>query len=109
MPETYLFFFRPLLAADKHWAALECYVAEPSQIEAGELATRFVDAGTAALAKSVPLVLLTDPRWLLESEFITNSSPTKPYSCSRRWSWTMRRPSRSARNCASSGVMGLPA
>ena len=46
MPEAYSF-FRPLLAADKHWAALECYVADPSQIEASELATRFVDAGTA--------------------------------------------------------------
>jgi hypothetical protein len=28
MPEPYSF-FRPLLAADKHWAALEWYVAVP--------------------------------------------------------------------------------
>ncbi|EXI77274.1 MAG: HDOD domain protein [Candidatus Accumulibacter appositus] len=74
MPEPYSF-LRPLLAADKHWAALEWYVADPSQIEAGELATRFVEAGTAALAKSVPLVLATDPGWLLESEFIDKFEP----------------------------------
>jgi hypothetical protein len=47
----------------------------PSQIEAGELATRFVEAGTAALAKSVPVVLSTDPGWLLESEFIDKFEP----------------------------------
>ncbi len=74
MPEPYSF-FRPLLAADKRWAALEWYVAEPSQIEAGELATRFVDAGAAALAKSIPLVLSIDPGWLLESEFIDKFEP----------------------------------
>ncbi|WP_374681737.1 EAL and HDOD domain-containing protein [Accumulibacter sp.] len=74
MPQLYSF-FRPLLAADKRWAALECCFADPSPLAASELAARFVDAGAAAPAKCPPLIVSIEPEWLPESEFIDKFEP----------------------------------
>ena len=69
MPETHSF-FHPLLAADKRWAALEWNVSAAHAVDPGELAACFADADAAPLARTLPLVLSTDPNWLLDSEFI---------------------------------------
>lgn len=69
MPDSYSF-FRPLLAADKHWAALDWCYASPDPTDASDLARCFVDAGAAPLARLMPLVMRIDPRWLSDSEFI---------------------------------------
>ena len=69
MPDPYSF-FRPLLAADKRWAALDWRSAGAQAAEAADLTRCFADAGVAALAKLLPVVLSIDPKWLVESEFI---------------------------------------
>lgn len=62
--------FRPLLAADKSWAALDWSIAGSQPTDASDLVRCFVDAGAAPLASSLPLVLSIDPVWLTENEFI---------------------------------------
>lgn len=69
MPEAYSY-FRPLLAADQGWHALAGSVADREAVDAGELAASLVDGGGAALAKGLPLILASDPKWLLDSEFV---------------------------------------
>ena len=68
-------FLRPLLAADKRWAALERRVAVEESNEASTFARCFVDSGVGRLARTIPLVLSIAPRCLLESEFIDKFEP----------------------------------
>lgn len=67
-------FFRPLLAGDQRWAALESVVVDPSPGAAGEVARALAAAGSAALSKRMPIVLWTAPEWLADSEFIARTA-----------------------------------
>ena len=69
MPDPHSF-FRPLLAADKSWAALDWRTAGRQSAEADDLVRCFVDAGAAPLASVMPLVVPIEPNWLTEGEFI---------------------------------------
>lgn len=66
-------FFRPLLAGDQGWAALEAVVVEGSPSAGSEIAQALAAAGSAALSKLMPMVLWTAPEWLADSTFIARA------------------------------------
>ena len=66
-------FFRPLLAGDQRWAALESVVVDAAPEAASEVARAFVAAGSADLGKALPMVMWTAPEWLASQEFIATS------------------------------------
>lgn len=72
MPDSY-FFLRPLLAADKHWAALECCIAGPTAISGSQFTQMLNEADYASLTAALPLVFSFDPDWLADGQFIQNS------------------------------------
>ena len=69
MPKPY-FFFRPLLAKNHTWAAFDWQTDKPETADAADFTRCFGESGAAQLANTMPLVLSTQPSWLVQSEFI---------------------------------------
>jgi len=68
MPVPY-YFFHPILAADRSWAALDWRPGCTPASEGAELARCFAESGLAQLAEVLPLVSPLDPAWLDEAAF----------------------------------------
>jgi c-di-GMP phosphodiesterase len=64
------FFFRPLLAPNRAWTALEWNIGDQPAADANDYARCFTESGAAPLSDKLPLVLATDPVWLLLDEFV---------------------------------------
>jgi len=68
------FFFRPLLAPNRAWTALEWNSGDQPAADANDYARCFAESGAAPLSDKMPLVLATDPAWLLSNEFVQQFS-----------------------------------
>lgn len=70
MSATPYFFFRPLVAADRRWAAIDWRYASPGAIDGELLARCFAETDAAKLAKELPMVVpitpaaLENPAWV---------------------------------------------
>ena len=69
MPEPY-FFFRPILAADRSWVALDWQPGFANATESADLARCFAESGAAPLADLLPIVSPLNPAWLDDAAFI---------------------------------------
>ncbi|WP_153112037.1 EAL and HDOD domain-containing protein [Propionivibrio limicola] len=70
MPDSF-FFFRPLLAADKSWAALDWRQSPDTATESAHYIECLNQAGVAQLAGSLPLVTAVTPELLAHHEFVS--------------------------------------
>ena len=69
MPAPY-FFFRPILAPDRSWVALDWQTECPAETDGAALAQCFSDSAAAPLAHVLPLVVPIQPGFLLQKEFL---------------------------------------
>ena len=69
MPAPY-FFFRPLLASDRSWAALDWQPECPGETEFAALIQCFADSAAAPLAHVLPLVVPIQAGFVLRHEFL---------------------------------------
>lgn len=74
MPAPY-FFFRPLLAQNRSWAAFDWQISDSDLLEGAELTHCFAESGAATLADAAPLLIPARLAWLEQSEFIQNFAP----------------------------------
>ena len=74
MPALY-FFFRPILAPDRSWVALDWQAESLEKVDYTEFVSCFNNAAAAPLAQTLPLVATIDAGHLLEEEFIAAFEP----------------------------------
>ncbi len=70
MPAPY-FFFRPIVAADRSWAALEWQSESLAKTDSSAFVQCFVNSSATPLAEMLPLVAPIDPDFLLQEEFLS--------------------------------------
>ncbi|WP_301101338.1 HDOD domain-containing protein [Propionivibrio sp.] len=68
MPEPY-FFFRPILAADRSWAAIDWQSRSPFTTESADLARCFSESTAAPLADIFPMVAPLNPAAMEQNSF----------------------------------------
>ena len=68
MPTPY-FFFRPILAADRSWAAVDWQSGTPNSIESTDLLRCFNESAVAPLANLLPMVVPVTPSYLAQPTF----------------------------------------
>lgn len=64
------FFFRPILAPDRSWAALDWQSEAPNETASSMFVQCFADSAAAPLAKVLPLVMPIQAEFVLQSEFL---------------------------------------
>jgi c-di-GMP phosphodiesterase len=69
MPEPY-FFFRPILAADRSWVAIDCQPGVAGANDSAGLVSCFAESGAADLAELLHIVTPLDPAWLEDGAFV---------------------------------------
>ena len=69
MPEPY-FFFRPILAADQSWAALDWQSGTHFTNDCTDLERCFTEAGAAPLARLLPMVVPINPECIEQAAFV---------------------------------------
>jgi EAL and modified HD-GYP domain-containing signal transduction protein len=69
MPTPY-FFFSPLLAYNRAWAAFDWQTDKTKTVKAADYIRCFTEANAAPLAEKMPLVFNVEPAWLAQNEFI---------------------------------------
>jgi hypothetical protein len=69
MPEPY-FFFRPILAADRSWAALDWQSGALFTGDGADLERCFTEAAAAPLARLLPMVVPLNPECIEQSTFV---------------------------------------
>lgn len=69
------FFFRPILAADRSWAALDCRSGGSVKAESTDFVRCFAESAAAPLAHLMPMVVSADPAWLERNAFVANFDP----------------------------------
>lgn len=68
-------FFRPLLAADLAWAAIDWHHGAPFRAEAIELSRMFSESGAAKLASQLPIITSINPESLQQSAIVDGFDP----------------------------------
>lgn len=71
MPEPY-FFIRPILAADRSWAAIDWLSGALFTNHCTDLAHCFADSATASLARLLPIVVPINPECIEQNEFFAD-------------------------------------
>ncbi len=69
MPAPY-FFFRPIVAADRSWAALDWQSESLPNSDASAFVQCFINSAAAPLAEMLPLVVPINPDFLLQDDFL---------------------------------------
>ena len=69
MPASY-FFFRPILAPDRSWAALDWQSESLHKTDFSAFIQCFTDSSAAPLAEMLPMVVPINAEYLLQSEFL---------------------------------------
>ena len=69
MPANF-YFFRPILAADRSWVALDWQSGTPFSSESIQLVRCFTESKAAPLANMLPLITLINPAFLEQSTFV---------------------------------------
>ncbi len=70
MPAPY-FFFRPIVAADRSWSALDWQSESLPNTESSSFVQCFINSSAASLAEILPLVVSINPEFLLQDEFLS--------------------------------------
>ena len=70
MPGHY-FFFRPILAADRSWTALDWQTDSLSDTDGADFMQCFTQSAAASLATMLPIVAPVKPEFLFHDEFLT--------------------------------------
>lgn len=70
MPSPY-FFFRPILANDRSWTALDCQSSSPFTGDGNDLVRCVAESAAGPLADHLPLIIPVDPRNLDQDAFIS--------------------------------------
>ena len=68
------FFFRPILAADRSWVALDWQAGQATNVESSEFSRCFIEANAGRLADTLPLVVPVDPSLLKQPGFVDTFS-----------------------------------
>ena len=76
MPVSY-YFFRPIIAADRSWAALNWLSGTPVSCDSSQLVGCFTEAKMAPLASMLPLLVNIHPSLLEQSAFIAEFDPSQ--------------------------------
>lgn len=74
MPTPY-FFFRPILAADRSWSALDWCSGSPLATESTDFVRCFKESAAVPLANMLPLVMPVSPSWLEQDNFVGAFDP----------------------------------
>jgi len=69
MPAPY-FFFRPIVAADRSWAALDWQSESLPNSDSAAFVQCFINSAAAPLAEMLPLVVPINPDFLLQEDFL---------------------------------------
>lgn len=74
MPAPY-FFFRPLLATDRSWAAIDWQSASILTTGSGDLVRCYSESEAAPLANMLPMIAPASPAWLEDTTFVDAFDP----------------------------------